>query len=126
MNLRAKPSILIVDDEDSVRRVAQSALERWGFTVVGAADGREGVRVFRERESEIAAVLLDYTMPQMNGDVTFLEMYRLNPKIPVILMSGYAEEEAINAIPSDGLAGFLHKPFQPTTLMEKLREVLAQ
>ncbi len=122
---RGRGLILIVDDEDSVRSVTRAVLERWGFSVVGAADGQEGVEVFRERQEDISAVLLDYTMPQMNGDVTFLEMHKLNPRVPVILMSGYAEEDAIDTIPGEGLAGFLHKPFQPIALMQKLKEVLA-
>ncbi len=119
-------TVLVVDDEAEVRSVAQAVLEKWGFHVVQAADGREAVEVFHRQADDIEAVLLDFTMPQMNGDEAFLEMHRRNPEVPVILMSGFAEEDAVSDFSERGLAGFIHKPFHPTVLVEKLKLVLGQ
>ncbi len=123
---RGSGTVLVVDDEEPVRAVAQAVLEKWGFDVVQAADGQEALAVFQQQADAICAVLLDFTMPQMNGDEAFLEMHRNRPSIPVILMSGYAEEDTVSEFTEQGLAGFIHKPFQPSMLMEKLRGVLEQ
>jgi PAS domain S-box-containing protein len=116
--------VLVVDDEPSVRNVATRMLQKIGFTVLTAADGREGLDVFRARRGEIVAVLMDLTMPHMDGESAFRELRALEPGVRVILMSGFNEQEAINRFTGKGLAGFMQKPFAIETLRRKLEETL--
>jgi two-component system cell cycle sensor histidine kinase/response regulator CckA len=117
-------TILVADDEESVRLVARRMLERFGFSVLTAADGREAVQVFREHADEIACVLLDLTMPFLDGEQVFREMRAIRPDVKAILTSGYNEQEATERFGGKGLSGFLQKPFQQESLSEMLRETL--
>ena len=95
---------------------ASRLLEHFGFRVLSANNGRQGVEVFRQHESEVVVVLLDMTMPEMNGEEAFREIRRLRAEVPVILSSGYNELEATRRFTAKGLAGFLQKPFTPKEL----------
>ena len=123
---RGAGTILIVDDEKTVRTVARHTLEMAGFTVMLAEDGRAGVEQFRTHAGEITAVLLDMTMPDISGEEVFRLIQTLRPGVRVILSSGYNEEETISHFQGKGLAGFIQKPYRPTQLIEKVREILAQ
>ena len=118
-------SILIVDDEDMVREVAQMMIESFGFTVLTASDGAEGVKIVQAGEP-LDAVLLDLTMPRLSGEETFREIHQLRPHLPVILVSGYNEQEVTDQFMGRGIAGFIQKPFQLAELRDKLRAVLGQ
>ena len=117
-------TVLIVDDEKTVRMVGGKMLERLGFSVLTAADGREAVEVFREHSAEIACVLLDLTMPHMDGEETFRELRQVRPDTKVILCSGYSEPDATQRFAGKGLEGFIQKPYQMAGLREKLQQVL--
>ncbi len=121
---RGSGTILIVDDEEAICDVGKAMLEHLNFDVLTALDGREGVKVFREHAGEIVCVLLDLTMPNMNGEQTFRELRRINAHAKVILSSGYNEQDATQHFTGKGLAGFIQKPFTIATLGAKLREVL--
>jgi nitrogen-specific signal transduction histidine kinase/CheY-like chemotaxis protein len=117
-------SILVVDDEESVIAVAAKLLEKLGFEVLTAPDGREAVRVFQTHRSKIIAVLMDLTMPHLDGEQAFHELRRLSPSIPVLLMSGYNEQDAVARFVGKGLAGFIQKPFGLAELHERLLSLL--
>jgi PAS domain S-box-containing protein len=117
---RGSGTILLADDEETVRAVGKQMLERLGFSVLTAPEGREALKVFREHADEIVCVLLDLTMPHMDGEEAFLEMRRLRPGAAVILCSGYDEQDATRRFAGKGLAGFLQKPFDLAALREKL------
>ncbi len=117
-------TVLIADDEETVCTVGKQMLERLGFSVLTAPDGREALKVFREHADEFVCVLLDLTMPHMDGEEAFRAMRRLHPDVPVILCSGYNERDATQRFAGKGLAGFIQKPYNMTTLREKLAEVL--
>ena len=123
---RGSGTVLIVDDEESVRTVAGQMLEAIGFEVLQASDGREGVEMFSENCDRISAVLLDMTMPRMNGEEAFRELRRLRGDIKVILISGYNEQEATHHFAGRGLAGFLQKPFKLEDLKTKVRAVFGE
>jgi PAS domain S-box-containing protein len=118
-------TILVVDDEEPVRELARQVLERAGYTVLTAADGREGLDVYTSRRDEIAAVLLDMTMPRMNGPETLAALKQLEPSVRVVLTSGYHEEDATASLGGAGLAGFLQKPFRAGELASAIRRAVA-
>ena len=121
---RGSGTILIADDEQMVCAVGKEMLERMGFSVLTATDGREALKVFGEHAGEIVCVLLDLTMPHMDGEEAFREMRRLHPGVVVILCSGYNEQDATQRFAGKGLAGFIQKPYRSDGLRAKLREVL--
>jgi nitrogen-specific signal transduction histidine kinase/CheY-like chemotaxis protein len=118
-----KGTTLVIDDEKTVRTVAKAILNKLGFTVLTADDGLQGLKAFKNNIDEIGAVLLDMTMPNMNGEDTFRELRRISPNIQVILSSGYNELEAISRFPGQGLAGFIQKPYRVDELVKVLRKV---
>jgi two-component system, cell cycle sensor histidine kinase and response regulator CckA len=120
---RGSGTILIVDDEETVRAVTSQMLESFGFEIITANDGREGVEVFAENVDRITGVVLDMTMPHMNGEEAFREIQRIRPNTKVILVSGYNEQDATNRFAGKGLAGFLQKPFRVEELRNKIRSV---
>ncbi len=117
-------TVLVVDDEPSVRTVVKRMLEKSGFDVLTANDGREGLERFKEHADEICLVILDMTMPYMNGEEVFREIKKIRKDIRVILSSGFNEQDATNRFAGKGLAGFIQKPFQIGKLLEKIREVM--
>ena len=120
-----KGTVLVVDDEETVRTVTAQMLRRFGFEVLTAADGALGVVTFREHAKEITLVLLDMTMPHLSGAEAFREMRRVRADARVILTSGYNEQDATDRFAGKGLNGFLQKPFNASDLREKLKEALA-
>jgi CheY-like chemotaxis protein len=108
-----------------VLRVAKSMLEEIGLSVIPALDGTRAVEIFRERADEIELILLDLTMPGMDGEATYRKLRAVSPQARVVLVSGYAEQEVSRRFEEgDGPAGFLQKPFTVAALSDKLREIL--
>jgi signal transduction histidine kinase/CheY-like chemotaxis protein len=118
-------TVLVVDDEEVVRRTAKSALERGGYDVVLAEDGPEGIRIFEALKDRIALVLLDLTMPGLGGEEVLLRLQAIGPQVRVILSSGYNEVEVIQRFAGKGLAGFLQKPYTAAALIDAVNQVLA-
>lgn len=102
--------VLLVDDEPTIRAILSQGLENAGYKVIEAVDGVDGFGAFVRHRSAISVVLLDLTMPRMNGDEVFEEIHKIAPEVPVILMSGYNQPEATAALTGKGLAAFLAKP----------------
>ena len=121
---RGHGTVLVVDDEETVRNLASRMVEHAGFTVLKARDGAEAVRLYRQHRHEIVCVVLDLTMPAMNGEETFRELRRISPAVRVILSSGYSEKTSIERFSGMGLAGFIPKPYQFDTMIAKLRGAL--
>ena len=121
---RGSGTVLVVDDESTVRTVARRMLEKTGFRVLTARDGREGVDVFRENARNIDIVLLDLTMPKLGGEAAFRELREIREDVPIILSSGYDEQEIIHRFLGQGLASFIQKPYRKQKLLEIIREVL--
>jgi two-component system, cell cycle sensor histidine kinase and response regulator CckA len=116
--------ILVVDDEEPVRALCQKAVRRLGFRTLAAADGAEALRVYREHAAEIVCVILDLTMPKMNGAVAFAALQAINPQVKVILCSGYDEGTASEQFVGQGLAGFIQKPYRLELLQVALEQAL--
>lgn len=118
------PTVLVVDDEQTVRTVARTALESAGVTVLLAGDGREGLERFEAEREAISLVLLDLTMPVLGGEEVFRRIRRQAPDLPVILMSGYSEHELSSRFAGRGISAFLQKPLRPAQLLQHVREAL--
>ncbi len=119
-------NILVVDDEEIVRSLAQAILERSGYKTMAAADGLEALALFRKHHSDICAVLLDMTMPHLSGEETFEELRKIEPNIPIVLSSGYSEQEANTRFFGRGLSGFIQKPYRASELVAKMKEAGAR
>ncbi len=122
---RASGLILIVDDEKPVREVARAILEHRGFRTLLATDGREAIRLFEEHCGEITLVLLDLTMPELDGIEVLRQLHGMRSNVPVILSSGYTRQDAIGQNGDEGAAAFIQKPYLPHELVRTVRDVLA-
>ncbi len=121
---RGAGHVLVVDDEETVRVTTARMVEACGLSTRLAADGREGFEIFRDSGEAFDLVVLDLTMPHMDGEETFRAITEMKPDARVLLMSGFNEQEAIARFTGRGLAGFLQKPFTFPALREKLQQIL--
>ncbi len=117
-------TVLLVDDDATVRGVAGRMLQNMGFDVIAVASGEEAVTLFAERAASITLAIVDLTMPGLDGGEVFQQFRRIRPDVRVILTSGYNEQEATSALLGKGLAGFIQKPFRYADLVEKVRSVM--
>jgi two-component system cell cycle sensor histidine kinase/response regulator CckA len=118
-------TVLVVDDEDVVIDLATNMLKALGFTAVPARNGKEGVDLFRERRDEIAFVLLDMTMPEMDGEATFRELRRINPDVRILVTSGFSSRMCMIPFADDRGVAFLEKPYSLDAMADRIRAVLA-
>jgi signal transduction histidine kinase len=121
---RGRGQILVVDDEEPVRTLSRRMLERSGFSVITAADGREALEKFGPVRHNIALVLLDLTMPHLGGEACFHALRQMKADVKVVLSSGYSEQDVVTAFAGKGLAGFIQKPYTTDELLAKVREIL--
>ncbi len=117
-------TLLIADDENAVRAIAGRMCELLGFEVLYAEDGIEALDVFRKHHQKIASVLLDITMPLMDGMEVMHKMRDIDPHVPIILVSGYSEIEVALLADEDHPDGFVQKPFRIQSLKNALLQVL--
>ncbi|MGE0040534.1 MAG: PAS domain S-box protein [Vicinamibacterales bacterium] len=122
---QGRGTVLVIDDEEGVRDVARSVLERVGLTVRVAADGQEGVEAFLADPRGIDLVLLDMTMPRLNGAGVLTQIRRVRQDLPVILSTGFGEEDTIAGMREQGRVDFIQKPYGPSALIELVRSLLA-
>jgi len=118
-------TILLVDDEDIIVDTSKIILQRLGFQVITASDGEKAIEVFREHSGNIDCIIMDMSMPKMDGMTAFKKIIHINPGVKVILSSGYNEEESVKK-ETGGLAGFLEKPYQIEELQEVLKKTLGK
>ena len=121
---RGSGVVLVADDEDLVRDVAETMLRQIGFEVVAVQDGREAVEAFAADPDRFDLVLLDLTMPIMTGAEALQAIRQVRRTSPVLIMSGYNEQDTPPSAAGDQPTGFLHKPFSLLTLRDRLQEVL--
>jgi signal transduction histidine kinase/ActR/RegA family two-component response regulator/HAMP domain-containing protein len=117
-------TVLIIDDEPSMRSVARRVVERLGLSVLEAEDGAQGLALFAARAHEVSVVLLDLTMPKLGGEEVLAHIRATHPTLPVIVASGYDHADALARMPDDGCTTFLQKPFGVQALREAIGEAL--
>jgi DNA-binding NtrC family response regulator len=113
-------TILLVEDEDQVRLIAQALLKKLGFTVIEATNGKEALELYQKNDADIILVVTDMGMPVMNGYELFRELKKLRPGLPIIISSGFGDIDVTSKIAREDIAGLIGKPFS----FDKLREVL--
>jgi CheY-like chemotaxis protein len=117
-------TILLVDDEDVVVDIGKKTLEKMGYNVLTARNGKEAIELYKHNQAEIDIVVLDMVMPEMGGGEVYDVLKEINPNAKVILSSGYSVEGEATEILERGCNGFVQKPFKPGVLTEKIREIL--
>jgi PAS domain S-box-containing protein len=116
--------ILIVDDEPNILQITSATLEKFGYRTVGATDGAEGLAVFAEKKSEIAAVITDISMPLMDGPSMIRALRRIDPDVKIIAMSGLMNPNQTTDLRSLKVVSFLDKPFTAEELLNRLAEAI--
>jgi PAS domain S-box-containing protein len=115
---------LVVDDEASVRTVMQRMLAAYGLSVVTAEDGEAGVARFRERPQDISIVLLDLTMPGMDGEQVYQRLREIDPAVPIVMMTGFSHQEAVARCAALNVEALLQKPFRIEELQAVVRQAM--
>ncbi|MFH0947261.1 MAG: response regulator [Planctomycetota bacterium] len=123
---RGHGTVLFVDDEESVLFVGKRMLEGVGLTVLTATSGEEALEIYSEKADEIRCVILDLTMPRMDGEETFRELRRVRDDAVVILSSGYSAHEVIHRFEDGRPSDFIQKPYRTARLIAKVREALGE
>ena len=124
--LRGSGTILVVDDEEIIRVTAKSMLEKFGYKVLLAEDGKDAVELFQKQYTEIDLVLMDVIMPEMNGREAFYKMREIDPICKVFISSGFTKDEDISKLKDNGLCGFVRKPYRMSELSKLLKDVLGE
>ena len=118
-------TVLLVEDNEMVRNMVATMLDRLGFTVFPAGDGRQALQMFQQCSQDISVVLCDLSMPHMDGWETLVALRRIRPDIPVILASGYDESKVLAGEHLELPQVFLHKPYQMVQLKDALAKAMA-
>ena len=120
----AREYILLVEDEPDVADVASEMLAEEGYRVVLAHDGFEALKIYEHMGKQVGLVILDYFLPVIDGDAVFDELRSINPKVNVVLSSGFAEQSKVASMLQQGLRGFIPKPYGRDKLLEQVRSTL--
>lgn len=115
--------ILFADDDDLCLDVGVKMLQKLGYEVLDARDGKEALEVFNENKNEIDLVILDMKMPH-NGSTTFSQLKKINADVKVLIASGYTEDQQIREMQKQGCYGFIQKPFSIRTLSQQVTNAL--
>jgi PAS domain S-box-containing protein len=124
--LKGEETVLLVDDEEMIIDVGRQLLERLGYNVLSAGNGKQAIEIYKENKGSIQIVILDMIMPDMGGGETFDRLKEINPKIKVLLSSGYSINGQATEILNRGCNGFIQKPFNIKDLSHKVRGILDQ
>jgi PAS domain S-box-containing protein len=117
-------TVLLVDDEAIVRQIGTMMIKRLGMTTITANDGRDALEIYQEHRDDIDCVILDLTMPHLDGEQTFRQLRKIDPDICVLMSSGYSEQEVTQRFQGKGIGGFIQKPYELQKLADTLRKAL--
>ena len=120
----ARALILVIDDEPEIAEFASTILAEEGYKVIVARDGFEALRIFQQIHDQIGLIILDFFLPVMDGDAVFEELKAINPRVNVVLSSGFAEQSKIGVMLAQGLRGFIPKPYTREKLLEQVQSAI--
>jgi CheY-like chemotaxis protein len=118
--------ILLVDDEEMMQALGQELLEQQGFRVLVAGDGFEAIELYRRYSDQIALVILDLLMPNLDGGQTYLELKRINTNVKAFFCTAYTPEDIIGSLLAGEKLRAVQKPFRPDEFVQTVRELVAQ
>ncbi len=121
----AGKTILVIDDEPSVIELLVDVLSDVHFTVISVLNPWEGIEIYREHHQKISMVVLDYSMPVMDGKAAFDELLKINKEVKVLLCSGYSEEETMSVFGRERPSGFFQKPYNTDLFVKRVAEVIS-
>ena len=124
--IKGSETVLLVDDEETIRQVGQELLEAMGYRVLMARDGNEALEVYKKNRDDIDIVILDMVMPNMGGGEAYDRMKEINPDAKVLLSSGFSIDGEASEILERGCNGFIQKPFTMNELSGKIGEILGK
>ena len=119
----SKGTVLVVDDEESILQVASDILSYLGYSVVTSPSGQQAVDLLLQG-ARPDLVLLDVIMPGMDGVETFRKLREIEPDLPILISTGYAEGSAVQSLADEGVAGFVNKPYAIEALGKRLEQIL--
>ncbi len=117
-------TILIIDDEESIRMMLTKSLHYLGYKVLEAKSGKEAIDLYMKNQEDIIATILDVIMPEMDGVQVYSELKKIDPDIRVLISSGFANNKQTNALKKMGVNGYLRKPFRKSELIDAIEAVL--
>ncbi len=117
-------TILLVDDEEAILDTAKNMLERFGYTAIKAESGEKAIEIYKAQKNGIDLVVFDLGMPGMGGHKCLKELLKIDPRIKVIIASGYPKIEKVKETVESGASGFIGKPYQLADMLKKVREAL--
>jgi nitrogen-specific signal transduction histidine kinase/ActR/RegA family two-component response regulator len=120
-----KGKILVVDDDELIRGMLKTTLKHYGFEIIQAADGVEGVAAYERNHADLDAVILDMMMPRLNGEEALRQMKQISPTVPVLLCSGFAQGNLTDRFADLGPTGFIKKPFHTAGLVAELERTFS-
>jgi CheY-like chemotaxis protein len=124
ISMGGKETILLIDDEESIRDLGNQILNRFGYTVLTASDGESGLELYRKEKGKIDLVILDLIMPGMGGRKCLEELLKMNPKVKVVIASGYSVDGPTKEALEVGAKNFVSKPYAMRQMLKVVREVL--
>ena len=118
--------VLIAEDEDSIREITVSTLEKYGYKVLAANDGADAVVLYAQNKDKVKVILMDMMMPVMDGHASIRAIHKINPEVKVIAVSGLAEKDKLAEIASSHTKAFLPKPYTAQKLLKTIHEVMSK
>lgn len=116
--------ILVIDDEENIRIVAEEILNTCGYNVILASSGKEGIDILKEHKGKIDLIVLDVIMPEKTGKETFIELRKIDKKVKIIIISGFKQDKRVDFLLSQGCLSFIQKPFDMETLSRAVNDIL--
>ncbi|ACF15057.1 response regulator receiver protein [Chloroherpeton thalassium ATCC 35110] len=124
MKENANPVILVVDDEAILRELLFEMLSLEGYDVLLADDGKSCIEIYKQKRSEIAAVILDMNMVDMHGEETFIALHEINPQVNVIIATGDPDDEAVENLVATYGIDVVSKPYEIRTIYQKISALI--
>jgi len=116
-------TILLVEDEEQIKKLARLMLQKLGFTVIEASNGKEALELYHKYVTDITMVMTDMGMPVMDGYDLFRELKQLKPQLPIVISSGFGDADVTSRIYSGDIAGLISKPYTPDQLRDVLKSI---
>ncbi len=124
LSKRRKGLVLVVDDEKVMRTTSEEILIECGYKVILAKNGKEGLEIFKHSSEKIKFTIMDMAMPEMNGKEAYIKMKKIDPKLKVLLTSGFKQDKRVQKVLDLGVNGFLQKPFTFDQLLEETDKII--